>query len=134
METLLSTIRIRGFVPLTFRTSTTSKQKAERKKKTIDRLRDEILKHHSLEEVRDKCRGKRISMRVRFYLWNGSNQTTRAEKDLDNLLKILLDSLCEYNEDNNAVPDLGIIKNDDSVFEIHADKKLVSNGPMKALR
>lgn len=118
---LLENIRVKGFEPLTF-----SKEKPERKKKIRDALKNEIKKRYNLSDIKEKCRDKKIFIRVRFNLWNGSTQTKRADKDLDNLLKLLLDSLCEHIDNTEKVHGLGIITSDLNIFQILADKKLVS--------
>ena len=119
---LLPTTRIYNFEPHTFQ-----QNKDVRKKDLRDKLRVEIEKHHSLENIKDNCKDKRLSIRVCFYLWNRSKQTTRGKKNLDNLLKIFFDSLSEKIDNTTDVHGVGIITNDLNIFEIHADKKLVNN-------
>lgn len=118
---LLPKIRVNGFEPLTF-----SKEKPDRKKKMRDALKNEIKKQYNLSEIKKKCKNKKIFIRVRFNLWNGSTQTKRADKDLDNLLKLFLDSLCEHIDNTEKIHGLGIITSDLNIFQILADKKLVS--------
>ncbi|HZY93782.1 MAG TPA: hypothetical protein VFE98_02850 [Candidatus Bathyarchaeia archaeon] len=53
---------------------------------------------------------------------------SRAKKDLDNLLKILLDTLPDYMDRAKTVRGLGLIEEDNDylVFEIHVIKKFVT--------
>ena len=118
---LLLSVRIKGFEPRTFK----QKQRTLRKEETRDILKAEIEKFRSLEIVRDNCKDKKLFLFVHFYLWAGSTQTNRIEKDLDNLLKILFDSLSEYIDNTKNIPGLGIITNDKNIFRIHASKEIV---------
>jgi len=59
-------------------------------------------------------------------LWGGSGVEGRANKDLDNLLKVVFDVLCEYMDENEKNPGLGLMKNDKMIFEVHATKKTVT--------
>lgn len=72
-------------------------------------------------------------MKVTFYLLGNSSEQGRKKKDLDNLLKLLLDVLSEYmvaKGSPNREEGLGIITDDDQVYEIQCSKKLV-NDPTK---
>ena len=115
MKTLHSTIEIRGFEPHTHSSSSNNNQNPRRKKEIRDKLIEKIGKHE-IDDLRIKCSDKRLFICVRFYLWNISKPTERAKKDLDNLLKLLLDSICEHIEID-----------DKEIFQIHADKKLVNS-------
>jgi hypothetical protein len=83
---------------------------------------------HNLPEVPKKRRGKELSLDVCFYLFGKSSLTGRAGKDLDNLLKIVLDTLPDYMDKLKTERGLGLIEedNDHLIFEIHATKQLVS--------
>ncbi|HEX9830394.1 MAG TPA: hypothetical protein VGA94_01805 [Thermodesulfobacteriota bacterium] len=75
-------VRIKGFEPLTAHDNTTERKKA---------LVEKILKEHTdLDNARANCEGKQVFVDVRFFLLNKTAQATRYEKDLDNLLKIVL--------------------------------------------
>ena len=93
----------------------------------MDKLKEEIEKHYNLEEIKDKCIDKKIFIQVCFYLWDGSKQPTRVTKDVDNLLKLLLDILCEYINNERNMNGLGIIKNDRDIFKIQAEKIIVNS-------
>lgn len=114
---------ITGFEPKTAGHGDEVKRKEE--------LRDEILKEiKDNPDARKVCRGKDLSLTVCFNLYKDPKQTKRYEKDLDNLLKILLDVLPEHI-DNNEMRNfgLGLIDhtNDYKIFEIHCKKKLVDD-------
>ncbi len=120
------TIKIRKFEPLT-----ASSDVVERKKK----LRDEIeIKTKNLDEIREFCQDKKLSIIVKFFLYDGSkdgkpNPEGRIKKDLDNLLKIVLDVLPEKMDSDGKNDGLGLIKKDYDhlVYEIKSTKKIVYN-------
>lgn len=62
---------------------------------------------------------------MKFYLWDGSRVEGRSKKDLDNLLKVVFDVLCEYMDKNEKHPGLDLIKNDNMIFKTQATKKIV---------
>ena len=122
MRTLqLSRISIRGFTPKTHGSNDLVKKIATREK-LLQNISD-------LESLRAVCRGKTLSVDVCFYLFGKEENQSRAKKDLDNMLKILLDTLPDYTDRAKSVPGLGLIEedNDDLIFEVHAVKKFVSN-------
>lgn len=95
-------------------------------------LRDFIKNNISdLDDIINSCRDKSyVSIEVCFNLYDGiKNDVSRYNKDLDNLLKIVLDVLPDYmdNKQENREPGLGIIQNDKQVFEINSYKKFVQN-------
>jgi len=49
-----------------------------------------------LPSVRNSCRNKRLSLDVCFRLLGDTAESGRKTKDLDNMLKILLDVLPDY--------------------------------------
>lgn len=118
------TIKVREFEPLT-----ASSDVVERKKK----LRDEIeIKTKNLDEIREFCQDKKLSITVKFFLYDGSkdgkpNPEGRIKKDLDNLLKIVLDVLPEKMDSDGKNDGLGLIKKDYDhlVYEIKSTKKIV---------
>jgi len=122
MMDLLADFSIRGFTPMT----AGGKTDMERK----ERLRDKLfLKLSDLEEIKNRTRGKRLSVSVHFYLFNDPNQYTRYEKDIDNMLKIFCDVLPDYMDQDKKFEGLGIIekKNDHLIFEVYAHKTLVDD-------
>ena len=112
-----------GFEP---KTAGPSKEVVKRK----EELRDAILAIvKDLDSIKN-CRGKDLSLNVCFNLYKDPKQTKAYEKDLDNLLKILLDVLPEHMDNTqNKKIGLGLIddNNDYKIFEIHCSKKLVTN-------
>lgn len=120
---MLEKISIRGFTP---QTAKKGKQISQRKKE----LRDEFLyQNKNLENVKKTCKGKCLSINVSFYLNDNTPDKSSYKKDLDNLLKILLDVLPEHMDDETKEKGLGIIEEnkDDLIFEIKCHKEFVHN-------
>ena len=120
----LGKICIKPFEPKTAKTQEEVARKIE--------LRDFIKENFSnLDNVIKSCRDKeKVSVDVCFNLYDGiKKDMSRYDKDLDNLLKIVLDVLPDYmdNKTDNREPGLGIIQNDKQVFEIHSYKKFVQD-------
>ena len=115
------TISLRDFEPKTARSQKEVKQKIE--------LRDAIENNiENLSKIKTACEGKtKFSIDVKFFLWDGSGVEGRTSKDLDNLLKVVFDVLCEYMDKNKKYPGLGLMKNDNLICEVHATKKTVKN-------
>ncbi len=98
-------------------------------------LKEEIeRKTKNLDDIRDFCKNKKLSITVRFYLYDGSEDKIpqpegRTKKDLDNLLKIVLDVLPEKMDTAGKNDGLGLIKRDydNLVYEIHSTKEIVTN-------
>ena len=118
------TIKIRNFEPLT-----ASSDVVNRKNK----LKEEIEKKtKNLDEIREFCQDKKLSIIVQFFLYDGSKDEIpqpegRIKKDLDNLLKIVLDVLPEKMDSEGQNDGLGLIKRDYDhlVYEIKSTKKIV---------
>ena len=83
----------------------------------------------TLEEARTELLGKRVDVQVCFYLWKGdaSHTDTVRKKDLDNLLKLLFDSLQVSLDPQKRIPGVGIMNSDDDVFHVEATKKIVDS-------
>ena len=81
-----------------------------------------------IEEAKLKIRDQPIRILVEFRLWKGSASTsnTRSRKDLDNLLKPVLDVLQTSLDAKQTKPGLGLIGNDDLVHNIEARKHIVN--------
>lgn len=91
-------------------------------------LREAIVKEMGqmkIEEARKNINGRPIKICVLFRQWKGSATTTRSEKDLDNLLKPVLDVLQTKTSEQKNEPGLDLIENDKLVYEINARKELV---------
>ena len=126
----LGKISVKPFEP---KTATPGKE-VQRKKD----LRDFILKNSlNVNDVIDACINKeRISVEVRFNLFDGNKKdVSRYDKDLDNLLKIVLDVIPKYmdNKQTDREPGLGIIKNDNQVFEVHSYKKFTQDPSLEGI-
>ena len=115
---MLGRIFVQGFEPMTGQSSDDVERKIA--------LRNEITKtEQDLEGLKQKCRGTR-SLIVVFYLYSGDTNPTRHTKDLDNLLKIVLDVLPDYMDKNETKSGLELFENDTLIHEVYAIKKLVS--------
>lgn len=119
------TISIRKFEPLT-----ASSDVVNRKMKLKEKIEKDTKK---LEEIREFCKDKQLSIYVRFFLYDGKKDESpqpegRTKKDLDNLLKIVLDVLPEKMDSDGKNAGLGLIKRDYDhlVYEIKSTKKIVS--------
>jgi Holliday junction resolvase RusA-like endonuclease len=77
--------------------------------------------------AREKVRDKKLRIDIEFRLWKGSEKTTntRAKKDLDNLLKPVLDVLQTSLNTQKTEPGLDLIEGDEWVHEINARKFIV---------
>jgi len=115
----LGIISIRGdFEPKTAK----PQQEVERK---IE-LRDTIRRRNNLNEIRENCKEKKIALDICFYLNKERiEDITRYEKDLDNLMKIVMDVLPDYMDKAEKNEGLGLFKNDNLVYDIHAAKEFV---------
>jgi len=119
-------IKLRNFEP-----KTASSDVVNRKKQ----LKEEIERRtKNLNDIRDFCKNKKLSITVRFYLYDGSEDEItqpegRTKKDLDNLLKIVLDVLPEKMDTDGRNDGLGLIKRDydNLVYEINSIKKIVTH-------
>jgi len=77
--------------------------------------------------AREKVRDRKLRIDIEFRLWKGSEKTTntRAKKDLDNLLKPVLDVLQTSLNTQKTEPGLDLIEGDEWVHEINARKFIV---------
>lgn len=123
MITLLGKLSIRKFKPKTVKKG---KKTTQRKKE----LQEAFVKQNSnLGELQEKCKGKQLSLNVIFYLNENTTDKTSYKKDLDNLLKILMDVIKEEMDDDKRKIGLGLVlKNkDEEIFEIICHKEFVSS-------
>jgi Holliday junction resolvase RusA-like endonuclease len=118
----LGIILIQNFEPKTAKPG----DEVVRKKELRDFIKNNVS---NLDDIVNSCRDKeKVSIKVCFNLYDGiKNDTSRYNKDLDNLLKIVLDVLPDYmdNKQENREKGLGIIQNDNQVYEIHSNKNFV---------
>jgi len=121
-------VSIKGFEPLTAGHS----NEVERKQILKDKILDSI--NQDSGNLKD-CLDKQLSLSVIFHLLKNTDQSKRYEKDLDNLLKILLDVLPEHMDNTSKPEGLGLIRdnNDYMIFEIHCRKDLVDDESQEGL-
>ena len=91
-----------------------------------NRLAKAILERipaEDLEQLRKNRASRLVTVTVLFYLWKGSADVSnmRPVKDLDNLLKILFDTL------RLGPQGLGILESDSYICELYASKQLVES-------
>ena len=117
-------IEIRKFEPLTASSDVVARK--IKLKETIER------DTKNLDDIRKFCQNKKLSITVQFFLYDGSKDENpqpegRIKKDLDNLLKIVLDVLPEKMDSEGTNDGLGLIKKDydDLVYEIKTTKEIV---------
>lgn len=103
--------------------------KLEVKRRLQEKIMEAMeLKNLELGELRAKLEGKLLSVDVEFQLFEGSPEVTntRFKKDLDNLLKPILDVLqVRLNSTTREELGLGLVEGDEYVCELHAKKSLV---------
>lgn len=105
---------------------TRSKRKYLRKAEFIKEIRKE-KGEFALEAARKALLGGRVKISVRFNLLKlteGHSDTTQ-KKDLDNMLKVVLDSLQQKADAQGKLAGLGLIANDEAVYRIEAVKRIV---------
>ena len=121
--TTLGKISVRKFIPKTVKKGyETTIRKQE--------LQEAFVKQNkNLNDLQEKCQGKQLSINVTFYLNENTPNKTSYKKDLDNLLKILMDVIKEEMDDSEKNTGLGLVikNNDEEIFEIICHKEFVSN-------
>jgi len=112
-------IAVVPFEPLTTGSGQKIAEKEDRLKKAIL----ERVKPEELKELAENRKERLVTLTVLFFLWKGSPKVTntRSVKDLDNLLKIVLDVL------KLGPQGLGIIEEDSYVCEVYSAKQLVDD-------
>ena len=111
-------IKIRKFNP-----ETASKNKIKRKQELKKQIGKKVSKRY--KKILDRLSEKAIFIDVCFYL-KRANNSGNTKKDLDNLLKILLDTLSENMVNGQKkMKGLGFVKDDSEIFKIHCEKILV---------
>ncbi len=112
-------IAVVPFEPLTTGSGQKIAEKEDRLKKAIL----ERVKPEELKELAENRKERLVTLTVLFFLWKGSPKitNTRSVKDLDNLLKIVLDVL------KLGPQGLGIIEEDSYVCEVYSAKQLVDD-------
>lgn len=120
---MLGKLSVRNFTP---KTTKQGIKKTERKKALQVTF---VEQNPNLPELQAKCKGKKLSLDVTFYLNENTLDKSSFKKDLDNLLKILMDVIKEEMDDAQKKIGLGlVIKNkDEEIFKIICHKEFVSN-------
>ena len=110
------------------------KPKTAKKGKEITKRKDDLYKafvnqNKNIAELQGKCKEKELSINVTFYLNENTPDKSSYKKDLDNLLKILLDVIKEEMDDDEKKIGLGLVikNNDDKIFEINCHKEFVTS-------
>lgn len=107
-----------------FRIYTASRKPPARKKA----LQEEIEKYNTItDDARERCRKHNVLIDVCFFLYANSKERGRHEKDLDNLLKIVLDVLQVHMDSDKTSKGLGLIADDKKISSIICSKKFVNN-------
>jgi len=121
--TILGKISVRQFKPKTV------KKGKETTMRKMDLQEAFVEQNENLSELQDKCKGKKLSIHVTFYLNENTPDKTSYKKDLDNLLKILMDVIKEEMDDNEKKIGLGLVieNRDEEIFEIICHKEFVTN-------
>lgn len=115
-EEVLPKTEIRGFTPVT-----ASKDKVRRKEELCKILKKEI--GEDLPRIKEMAKKKPLAIDVCYYLLESSD-AGQSKKDLDNLLKILLDVLSvKMGNGQDLPPGLGLIRDDALVYKIKCEKK-----------
>lgn len=111
-------IKIRKFNP-----ETASKNKIKRKQELKKEIGKNINKKY--KKILERLSGKEIFVDVCFRLKKAKN-SGNTKKDLDNLLKILLDVLSENMVNGqDKMRGLGFLKDDSEIFQIHCKKEII---------
>ena len=117
----LMNVKILNFEPLTDNDNTIKRKKD---------LLTEIKKRINLEKVKKDCEGNLFSLRVIYYLNKNTTNEGKYQKDLDNMTKIVSDTLTDYLSEQDKVSDqktgLGLIRDDKDIHELHLVKKFVN--------
>ena len=95
---------------------------ADRQSRLAKAISDKI-QPGKLAELRKENASRVVTLTVLFYLWKGSPNVTdtRPVKDIDNLLKVLLDVL------GSGPQGLGLLESDSFISELYASKQLVGS-------
>jgi len=83
------------------------------------------------EKTKKDCEGKLFSLHVIYYLNKNSTIEGKYQKDLDNMTKIVSDTLTDYltakDKQNKKKTGLGLIRDDKDIHEQHLAKKFVDD-------
>lgn len=112
-------------VPIEPMSGTKGKRKYARKKDLFDAIIR--LKGDELRQGREALKGKRVAISIEFFLWKSdkTHTNTTSRKDIDNLLKLVLDALQTKVDSQGKMEGLGLIENDNDIYRIEATKQIV---------
>ena len=124
----LVNVKIRNFEPLTDNDKT-----IERKNDLLEKIKDQI----DLEKTKKDCEGKLFSLKIIYYLNNNTTIEGKYQKDLDNMTKIVSDSLTDYltaqDKQDKQKTGLGLMRDDEDIHELHLVKKFVDDDSEQGL-
>ena len=120
---MLGKISIRKFKPKTVKTG------IETTMRKMDLQEAFVEQNPNLSKLQEECKGKQLSINVTFYLNENTPDKTSYKKDLDNLLKILMDVIKEEMDDDDKKIGLGLVigNKDEEIFEIICHKEFVQS-------
>ncbi len=120
---ILGKISVKNFKP---KTAKKGNETTKRKMKLQEAF---VGQNKNLSELQEKCKRKKLSIKVTFYLNENTPDKSSYKKDLDNLLKILMDVIKEEMDDDKKRIGLGIVieNQDEEVYEIICHKEFVDN-------
>ena len=121
--TILGKISVRKFKPKTVKTG------IETTMRKMDLQEAFVEQNPNLSKLQEECKGKQLSINVTFYLNENTPDKTSYKKDLDNLLKILMDVIKEEMDDDDKKIGLGLVigNKDEEIFEIICHKEFVQS-------
>ena len=120
---MLGKISVRKFKPKTVKTG------IETTMRKMDLQEAFVEQNPNLSKLQEECKGKQLSINVTFYLNENTPDKTSYKKDLDNLLKILMDVIKEEMDDDDKKIGLGLVigNKDEEIFEIICHKEFVQS-------
>ena len=120
---MLGKISVRKFKPKTVKTG------IETTMRKMDLQEAFVEQNPNLSKLQEECKGKQLSINVTFYLNENTPDKTSYKKDLDNLLKILMDVIKEEMDDDEKKIGLGLVigNKDEEIFEIICHKEFVQS-------
>jgi len=124
----LLNVKIRNFEPLTDNDKT-----IERKTALLEKIDQQI----DVEKIKKDCEEKLFSLKIIYYLNKNTKEVGQYKKDLDNMTKIVSDTLTDYLSEQDKVrkqkTGLGLIRDDKDIHELHLVKKFVDSNPEQGL-
>lgn len=120
----LVSVELRDFQPMTHK----SHKSVDRKEELRHALEKKLGQQQDLANSIKRCKSKNLSLDVTFYLWrDDSSSNDMRTPDLDNLLKILLDTLQVYRDNPQENKGLGLISDDSVISKICCKKEPVES-------